>query len=226
MIYLILYFISGFVTIYAENADLPRMVMYVSKVMLMPLLALYLYHHTKSLKEYRLIYLALFFSWWGDIFLMFPRDKESPNAELLFIGGLVSFLIGHVNYIIHFLREVKQKKSATIVVQNPMYVIPFLIYIAIFLGVLFPHLQTMKAPVTVYGTVITLMAIAAFNRKLQVNKASYIMVFVGAVLFVFSDSCIAVNVFYQPFEAARVVIMSTYIIAQYLIVRGIIAARD
>ena len=52
-----------------------------------------------------------------------------------------------------------------------------------------------------------------------------IFVFVGAILFVFSDSCIAINLFYEPFELARMTIMSTYITAQLIIIKGVLEAR-
>lgn len=225
MVYIILYLINGFLTIYAENAEY-RMLMYATKVMMMPLLAFYFYRESKAFKAYKFIYLALFFSWWGDMFLMIPRNEYTPpNAKLLFICGLVSFLIGHVNYIAHFLKEVKSKTKVSIVVEKPYLVLPFLLFIVIFLSVLYPSLGTMKIPVTVYGIVITSMLMAAFNRKDMVNSASFNLVFIGAVLFVFSDSCIAVNLFHKPFDLARIVIMSTYITAQLLIVQGILEAR-
>lgn len=224
MFYIILYFLSGIVTIFAEQTEY-RMLMYVTKVMLMPLLALYFYHQSKEVKNYKFIYFALFFSWWGDIFLMFPRNETSPNAKLLFICGLVSFLIGHLNYIIHFMKEVKPKTKVTTIVEKPYLILPFLVFIFLFLNLLYPTLGPMKLPVTVYGIVITCMMMAAFNRKNLVNSISFILVFLGAILFVFSDSCIAINLFYKPFELARIAIMSTYIIAQLLIIRGVLEGK-
>jgi uncharacterized membrane protein YhhN len=64
------------------------------------------------------------------------------------------------------------------------------------------------------------MLLAAINREKKVNRQSYLLVFAGAVLFVLSDSLIAINRFTQPFELARIAIMSSYITAQYLIAVG------
>lgn len=226
MIYLILYLISGVVTILAEYAEY-RTGMYVSKVLLMPLLALYCYQQSKEIKKNRFIYLALFFSWWGDIFLMFPRNGEtSSHAQLLFIAGLASFLIGHVNYIIHFIKEVKPQPKATIIVENPYMVLPFLLYLFLLLKILYPGLGPMRLPVTIYGMIITLMAITAFNRRHLVREYSFRNTFIGAILFVLSDSCIAINVFYKHFGAAPIVIMSTYIVAQWLIIKGVLTAEE
>ena len=224
MLYLILYLISGLLTILAEHTEY-RMLMYGTKVMLMPLLGMYFYQQSKQVNNYKFIYLALFFSWWGDIFLMFPRNEASPNAKLLFIAGLVSFLIGHLNYIIHFIKEAKPLPTATTIVEKPYLVLPFLVFICSFLGLLYPTLGPMKLPVTVYGIVITCMMMAAFNRKNLVNGTSFTLVFFGAVLFVFSDSCIALNLFYHPFQFARIAIMSTYIMAQLFIIKGILAEK-
>jgi len=66
------------------------------------------------------------------------------------------------------------------------------------------------------------MVAAAINRMDRVNKISYIAVLCGAILFVISDSLISINKFYAPFRYSGIAIMSTYIIAQYLIIYGIV----
>lgn len=225
MLYLILYLLNGIVTIFAGNAGY-TMLMYSTKVLMMPLLVLYLYQQSGKIKRYRFIYLALFFSWLGDIFLMFPRDAASPSAMLLFICGLLAFLTGHLNYILHFINEAKSKKKATIIVEKPYLVVPFLLYVFLLLKLLFPTLGDMKLPVILYGLVITFMLLTAFNRKNLVAEASFYVVFVGAVLFILSDSCIAINLFYKPFGAAGILIMSTYIAAQLCIVKGILINKE
>jgi uncharacterized membrane protein YhhN len=54
------------------------------------------------------------------------------------------------------------------------------------------------------------------------NKKAGQCMMMGALLFVASDSVLAVNKFYQPFEAAGIIIMLTYGLAQLLIVKGTI----
>ena len=103
MLFLLLYIIDVVINIYAEHTDF-RMAMYGSKFLLMPLLAFFFYIKSKEFQKYKFIYLALFFSWLGDIFLMFPRQEyDESTKKLLFVFGLVSFLIAHVNYIISFI---------------------------------------------------------------------------------------------------------------------------
>jgi len=72
------------------------------------------------------------------------------------------------------------------------------------------------------GDVILSMLTSAINRLEKVNTSSYYFVLIGAVLFVISDSAIAINKFSLHFESSGIVVMTTYIIAQYLIVSGFI----
>lgn len=219
---IILYAIAGIVNIIAEYLGIDA-IKYGSKIVLMPLMMIYLYHQTKKINPLQYVYLALFFSWLGDIFLMFPRQNYTPSvAQQLFIAGLVSFLIAHIFYIISFLKEINQQKKVSTIVENPYLVLPFIIYIACFYSFLFPYLTTMKIPVLAYSITIILMLIMAFNRKNLVLNISFKMVFLGALLFVISDSLIAIDVFYQKENWHRTAIMLTYIVAQYLIVNGIL----
>lgn len=224
MMYLVVYLIASITTILAESVEC-NILMYISKVLLMPLLALYYHYYLHGNKGSKFIYLALFFSWLGDIFLMFPRDESSANAKILFICGLTSFLIGHINYILHFTSEVKSNFKKTILVTSPYLSFPFLLYIVILLRLLLPTLGDMKIPVIFYAVVIICMLLSAFNRKYFVNAVSYYFTLFGAVLFVISDSCIAINLFYNPFEQARVIIMITYVLAQLIIIKGMLEVK-
>jgi uncharacterized membrane protein YhhN len=52
------------------------------------------------------------------------------------------------------------------------------------------------------------------------NKEAGKWMMVGALLFVISDSVLAINKFYLPFDGAGVIIMLTYGLAQLFIVKG------
>jgi uncharacterized membrane protein YhhN len=54
------------------------------------------------------------------------------------------------------------------------------------------------------------------------NKRAGLFMLLGAVLFVISDSMLAINKFYQPFNGAGLLIMLTYGLAQFFIIRGAI----
>jgi uncharacterized membrane protein YhhN len=87
---------------------------------------------------------------------------------------------------------------------------------------LYSDLAEMRLPVIMYAIVILTMLTGAINRKEKVKKESHYLVLAGAILFVISDSVIAINKFSHQFESSGIVIMSTYIVAQYLIIAGYI----
>jgi len=63
------------------------------------------------------------------------------------------------------------------------------------------------------------------SRFGRVSLFSFEIVFYGAVLFLFSDSMLAYNKFVQPLPNAGLIIMASYMLAQYLIVLGSIERR-
>ena len=164
----------------------------------------------------KLLLSALLFSWIGDIILMFV-DK----AEIYFILGLVSFLLSHILYIILFSR---QPKSA--IKGNPLalYLGAILIlgYFFGMVGLLFPKLGPLQIPVMVYAAVITTMLFVAYKGSLTWEKPAAYFILAGAIFFVLSDSILAVNKFYHPIAQSSFWIMSTYILAQFFIVSGIL----
>lgn len=86
---------------------------------------------------------------------------------------------------------------------------------------MYDDLGEMKLAVIAYAFVILSMLASAINRLRKVNSTSYWLVLTGAGLFVISDSVLAINKFSLPFNGSDV-IMSTYVIAQYLIITGYI----
>jgi uncharacterized membrane protein YhhN len=80
----------------------------------------------------------------------------------------------------------------------------------------------MKLPVRVYGVVISFMLMLAMHMLFINEKKPGRWMFTGALLFVISDSVLAVNKFYQPFALAPVLIMITYGLAQLFITQGAI----
>ena len=78
----------------------------------------------------------------------------------------------------------------------------------------------MKIPVLVYGVVISVMFLLALHMLFIKNKEAGKMMMLGALLFIVSDSILAINKFYQPFEYAGIAIMLSYGIAQLLITLG------
>lgn len=164
---------------------------------------------TKGIAKWVLF--ALLFSLLGDSLLMF-QEKNT----IFFLLGLSAFLIAHIFYIIFF-HKVRVKEN---VKSNPWLLVLVFIYYAALINLLSPYLFDMKIPVLVYGVVISFMFMLAMHMLFIKNKPAGQWMMVGALLFVMSDSILAINKFYQPFEAAGVLIMLTYGLAQLFIVEG------
>lgn len=189
----------------------------VAKPLILFSLILFFYLEGKHLeaKTRTIMLVALVFSLIGDVLLMF--DHVSMNY---FLAGLISFLVAHIMYIIVFL----QKKNAF---KKPVpLIVVLLIYVLGLFYILFDRLGTMLIPVIAYILVILTMTITASLRKGTVPNLSYSLVLVGALLFVVSDSFIAVNKFYNEISSSHLIIMSTYALAQYCIVMGILKQRN
>jgi uncharacterized membrane protein YhhN len=157
---------------------------------------------------------AIFFSWLGDIFLMF-------QAEIWFMLGLGSFLLAQLAYAWLFRQE-----GGGFLRKKPVWALPFLAFGLGLMGWLWPHLGDLKVPVALYASAILLMNLMALSRKEKVSETSFRWVMVGAILFLISDSLIALNKFYQPITGARLLIMLTYLSAQFLLVMGWLKGKE
>jgi uncharacterized membrane protein YhhN len=150
----------------------------------------------------------------GDIALQLTSFHES-----FFLGGLGSFLVTQVIYTVAFFST----KGPNILFFRKIYLaVPVVLYGVLIYWLLADGLGDMKIPVTIYTIVIMTMVLGALNRSGKVNPQSFRLVLLGAILFVLSDSMLAIHKFEQPFELARVATMSSYITAQYLIAMGCI----
>jgi uncharacterized membrane protein YhhN len=164
-------------------------------------------------KTQKILLFALFFSWIGDVLLMFINK----NA-LFFISGLIAFLIAHLAFIFLFN---KQNKNTT----NKKYLlyIPHVgIYLFAILSLLWSTLNEMKIPVTIYALVISIMLLMSIKAFFEWKKPANLLVLIGALLFVISDSILAINKFYTILPFSSFLIMSTYLGAQYFIVKAIL----
>jgi uncharacterized membrane protein YhhN len=200
---------------YADNA----MLHLVAKPLLMIVLLAFFYVSLKgrSNKTTKLIMWGLVFAWIGDVLLMF----ESPEQPLFFMGGLGAFLTTHVLYILAFNASVTDP-SRSIFKTRIIAIVPFILIGGYFYYELFPELHELQIPVGIYTAVIVTMVIFALNRIDSVNVHSFRLVYYGAIIFMLSDLLLAINKFMLPFDHADVYIIGTYILAQGLIVSGVL----
>lgn len=237
-IVLLLFVVAAVIELFAEFTH-NRTLMFFSKPLLMPMLMLY-YGISASGRWNSLhstILVALFFAWVGGMSLMFtpetPEDTHLmgiPKQQKLFFAGVGAYFITHVLYIRVFLKAVTSKGWQL----NVAWITPFVIYLAIVLGIVVPPVYAhpekypATAPVILYGLILLSMAVVALFRFGRTNTLSFRMVFAGACLFVLSDSLIALNflALETPGSQAGFMIMLTYIPAEFLIVAGILQHAD
>jgi len=197
------------VAVYSNNESLR----FITKPLLVPLLAIYLLRQTNSvtssLKVW--VFLALFFSWVGDILLLF--EEKGPNFFLL---GLSAFLLAQVFYIVFF-HNIRMREYIR---GNALLLLLVIVYYSILISVLSPYLGNMKLPVRIYGVVLSFMLMLAMHTMLGKNKKAALWMMIGAILFVASDSFLAFNKFFAPFDNAGLIIMLTYGLAQLFITEG------
>jgi uncharacterized membrane protein YhhN len=209
------YFIIGitYLVIPGNDSFIPGFVL---KILIIPVLmlifAVNLFADKKRL--HMLMFAGLFFSWAGDVLLEIPGSYAD-----LFIPGLVCFLLAHLMYLTVFFST----PGNNVIFRQRIYlVLPVLLYGAVLIYYLYHDLDGMRIPVILYAVVILTMLSGAINRLEKVNRLSYWLVLAGAILFVISDSCIAVNKFSHHIEHANIWVMVTYITAQFLIIYGYI----
>ncbi|WP_225555014.1 lysoplasmalogenase [Sphingobacterium bovistauri] len=167
-----------------------------TKTLLVPILIAYYAFSTNKINK--LFLAGLVMSFFGDLFLMFKGG---------FIAGLSSFLLAHIFYILTFKQFFQHKNLALI----PL----ILIFVGSLIGFLYPHLGGMKIPVILYALTIGLMLYIALGTKQT-------WLIVGAILFVLSDSILAINLFYKQSLLGGMSVMLTYVIAQYCLVVGMV----
>ena len=204
--------LTDLIGVYLKN----EMLVYISKPLIVISLILYFVSVTWKIENpfIKIIISALFSSWLGDIILMFESfDKKG------FLLGLLAFLFAHLRYI-RFFSIIRMGEK---IKPKPGLILIVAVYYAGLILFLYDHLNEMKIPVIVYGIVISIMLLLALHMLFIKNKEAGKLLVLGALLFVVSDSILAVNKFYLPFEMAGIFIMLTYGLAQLLITLG--AAR-
>jgi len=209
---LIAYIVIGAINVLGHLLDQPDMVRY-SKPMLMPALIFFIYHQAQGhvTKRTMLVVLALIFSWMGDLALM----KDGEN--LYFMLGLGAFMLAQMTYTFIYYKSTFQKPEFQL-----MPLLPILTFTIFLLAFVLRNAPTeMQIPIVVYAVCITAMASMARLRMGLTSNFSFNWVMMGSLLFVISDSAIAVDKWYLPIPYDEVVIMSTYIAAQLLIVMGL-----
>ena len=186
----------------------------ISKCLLLPALCAY---YVAAGSRSTVFVGALFFCWVGDVLLIFQQREE-----MFFIGGLAAFLTGHVLYIVAYRQHMSEDRSLELLnTQKIRFALSVILAATGLFVVLLPMLGGLVVPVLLYTIVIALMVMNAIFRYGRTSAVSFWLVFCGALLFMVSDSILALNKFLNPLPLAGFWIMLTYMSAQCLIVTGI-----
>ena len=173
-----------------------------------PLLLILLMGHIAQVNPKPALFFTAIFALLGDVFLMLPGD-----SPLYFQLGLGSFLVMQLSYIRLFYKQASEEVLVPAYARQPLAGV--FIYVFLFLAFLNPHLADgMNIPVTLYAFALGSMLYFAIRLR---NKA----VVMGAFFFVVSDSVLAFGKFYYSFPGISSVVMSTYIVAQLLLISAL-----
>ncbi|MBE7693523.1 lysoplasmalogenase [Tenacibaculum finnmarkense] len=209
----IIFLIIAILDVYAVITQHKSLEIICKPLLMTSLVIVYLVSLKKGEKANFWLVSALFFSFWGDVFLL---DKTN-----YFVFGLGSFLVAHIMYIkmtANFL-----KKTAVIQILKSA-VIFVALFVTIFL-LIKDNLGEMLVPVLVYGTAISGFGTCALLNYQQEKSTENTVLLLGAILFIASDSGIALNNFYSPKHFFDIAIIILYVLAQFLIVKAILLRK-
>lgn len=142
---------------------------------------------------------ALIFSMGGDVLLEIG----------FFVPGLVSFLFAQLIYGSLFLKCHSDWFNRPAV---SLAIIGFSIVMGI---LMWGYAGEMRIPVLAYLVVIAVMGLSANTSHIRGAT-------IGAAIFIFSDSIIAVNRFVLPIPASDWLIMVSYYLAQFFLVTSVV----
>ncbi len=188
---------------------------YFTKPLIVALLAAYMMasvSHTR--KGFFVLLGALLGSLLGDVFLL-----ADENGGGWFMAGLGSFLAAHICYIFFF-RGVPLSLPAQRPPQKTGMNLMVIIWVAGLLLFLFPVLGPLRIPVLLYSTALCWMVLAALRVYGPGNQPAGRLCAWGAWLFLISDSLLAIGRFYHPLPLGAILVMSSYAMAQLLMVLG------
>ena len=208
------YFFAGFflldaaVQLYAcANKNL-LMLRRVSKCLLMPLLAACYMLFAKTPSS--LVIAAILSGFVGDLVLLFrPRKWAFPL-------GILAFATGHVFYILSFARR--------IAIAPPWYMFAILALITIVCAATLMRYiwkgmpKKLCPPSFLYMLIIGTMASSSILFALYGTSPYHYLAGIGGILFALSDTTLSIDAFHHPIHHRNIIVMSTYIAAQVLIV--------
>ena len=166
---------------------------------------------------------ALFFPWRGDEGLRFVH-----RDGFFFLVGLGCFLLAQLCYGFAFAQNIGETGGLEGLPTAALFALGIGAYAFFFGWDLMPAVdEGMQLPVTAYMVAITSMGMLAAFRWQRTWPRSLWLVFIGALLFMASDSVLAWDRFRTPLSWASLGVMLPYAAGQLLIAAGALAhVRD
>ena len=170
----------------------------------------------RDINDYRpvgLLAAAQLFGCAGDVLLM-------PSSDILFLIGMGAFLIGHLFYMTLFGGQSWKGLTAWQWGISIALMIPAVLGIVKATGIKGELLW----PIRIYGFTLMMLifsALAGVLRMPRGSRCTWWILLLGALLFTFSDSCIAMGMSgVMKFSLRHFVVMFTYLTAQTLLAVG------
>lgn len=165
------------------------------------------------------LFTGVVFALTGDTLLLI-RDYN-PSY---FLYGLIAFVVCHIFYISAFYldflsaKELDKKGARIAIIGCAIVFTAFYLYLR-------PHLPLLKLPILACVFIGALLTMMAAFRNQRVNKSSFNLILAGVLFFIITDGLMAQLYFIRPFDHAELVISTTYMVAQFLIVMGGVERR-
>jgi len=213
-LYVFIFIIDSFVKVFYPFSVLR----YITKASLIGVLLYYfiLNNNETSKKNVKLIVYALCVFLVGDALI-----TASNISRYFLVFGVVLFGLGKILYSIRF----SNKKDFNILKLMPFLLFCFS-YMCLVMMLVYDTLGSYFIPVLVYLFIVMLTAQFAYLRRYEVNKISYMLVLIGVIFSMFSDSITILKEFYDDNIAYnQYTIMLFYGLSQYFIIVGITKER-
>lgn len=235
-ILIILLVIVSVLNVYSQKASEKGSINYwiktITKPLIMPLITANYLYFSENIEP--LLILAFTFGWLGDIALMLHINihkgtavQSTENLDIIpMMLGMLFFLCGHITYIFLFAKEAASFTSH-IVIYTAIYMV-YILYVSMMFkylnshGILKSKISSkikliLKFGIVNYMLAITLMSFMSFLRYMNNWSTTSLLCFIGSLVFISSDSVLAISMLGQNDKMSERYIMGSYILAQTLI---------
>ncbi|NHJ47815.1 MAG: lysoplasmalogenase [Asgard group archaeon] len=213
----------GEIVIYANKEKAGLIIRYITKPLLMPLVAVY-YIMVDQPFLCGFIIAGIFFGFIGDLLLMLSSPEK---RKISFMVGLIAYPISHLFYITAFLFNFISRVTIYEFHYWTLGIIIPIILLGVLAGIkILPKAEKMKVPMLVNIIILVIMGLAAtlFFYSPELALKGSITLIVGIFVYMFSVLIYAWNNYVKQIPYERLIKMSTYLLGLFLIVQGFIWA--